>query len=71
VGEPMLADSSGRLATASYIRAGERLPAGLLRTCPDTLSVPGGQVLSVPVACPTGRSSAVSQGYSQQVMHLT
>jgi hypothetical protein len=39
----MAADSPGRLGTACDICAGERLPAGLPRTCPDTLSVPGGQ----------------------------
>ena len=39
----MPADAPGRLATTYEICAGERLPAGLPRTCPDTASVPGGQ----------------------------
>jgi hypothetical protein len=40
-GEPTPTDSPGRRATAHRICAGERLPARLSRTCPDTRSVAG------------------------------
>jgi hypothetical protein len=41
--EPLPTDSAGQPTTAADICGGERLSARLLQTCPDPLSVPGGQ----------------------------
>jgi hypothetical protein len=54
--EPLPTDSAGQPTTAADVCGGERLSARLLQTCPDPLSVPGGQgVAGSNPAVPTRR----------------